>query len=182
MPTRTSWRVRRPLAWPKCTASGRRDWPGRVTVEIHPDFSDLLRSFNEEHVRYLVVGAYALAVHGRPRATKDLDVWVARDKDNAERLFRALARFGAPLDAVSAADFADPETVFQIGVAPIRIDILTSIDGVDFEDAWPGRIDATFGDLTISVIGRDAFVRNKLRVGRARDLADVEDIGGVTGP
>lgn len=135
-------------------------------MEIHPDFSDLLHSFNEEHVRYLVVGAYALAVHGRPRATKDLNVWVARDGDNA----------------ASAADFANPETVFQIGVAPIRIDILTSIDGVDFEDAWPARVEATFGGLTINVIGRAAFVRNKLRVGRDRDLADIEDIGGATEP
>jgi hypothetical protein len=151
-------------------------------LEIHPDFSDLLRSFNDEHVRYLVVSAYALAVHGRARATKDLDVWIGRDASNAAHVYRALARFGAPLDALDPIDFTDPETVFQIGVAPIRIDILTSIDGVEFEDAWPKRVDALFGDLSIHVIGRDAFVQNKLRVARARDLADIEDIGGAIGP
>lgn len=98
------------------------------------------------------------------------------------RVYRALARFCAPFDARNPIDFTDPETVFQIGVAPIRIDILTSIDGVDFDEAWPGRVDTLLGDLSIHVIGRDAFVQNKLRVAQPRDLADIEDIGGATGP
>lgn len=150
-------------------------------MEIHPDFSDLLRAFNEENVRYLVVGAYALAVHGSARATKDLDVWVAADEENAVRAHRALARFGAPLEAVTPADLTNPDVVFQIGVAPIRVDILTSIDGVRFEDAWPDRVDTLLGDTPIHVIGRDAYIQNKRSVGRARDLADIEAIEGLNG-
>jgi hypothetical protein len=148
-------------------------------LEIHPDFSDLLRTFNEEDVRYLVVGAYALAVHARARATKDLDVWIEPQPDNATRVYRALRRFGAPLQSVTPTDFANPDTVFQIGVAPIRIDILASIDGVEFAEAWKERTEATLGDLPIHVIGRDAFIRNKLKLARPRDLADVEEIRGT---
>lgn len=148
-------------------------------MEIHPDFSDLLRAFNDENVRYLVIGAYALAVHGRARATKDLDLWVDPESDNAMRVYRALAAFGAPLGSIAPSDFMNPDTVYQIGVAPIRVDVLTSIDGVTFSEAWPDRVDATVGGLPVHVIGRDAFVKNKQAVGRARDLADVQEILGL---
>lgn len=99
------------------------------------DFSEILSSLDAESAEYLVVGAYALAAHGFPRATGDLDIWVARTRENAERVWRALARFGAPLEQLTADDLTRRDTVFQIGVVPQRVDILTSIDGVQFEDA-----------------------------------------------
>ncbi|HUR34816.1 MAG TPA: hypothetical protein VM032_13535 [Vicinamibacterales bacterium] len=145
---------------------------------MNQDFLDLLRAFIDREVRFLVVGAYALGVHGRPRATGDLDVWVDATPDNGTRVMAALAAFGAPLHEVTADDFSRPGIVFQMGLAPLRIDILTELSGVTFADAWPGRIQAAFGPLMVDVIGRDAFIRNKRATGRARDLGDIEALGG----
>ncbi|MDQ2681584.1 MAG: hypothetical protein M3Y21_11310 [Candidatus Eremiobacteraeota bacterium] len=142
-------------------------------MDLHPDFSDLLLAFNAENVRYLIVGAHALAAHGHARMTKDLDVWVDCTPDNAEQVFRALVRFGAPLDRVSVSDFADPDTIFQIGIAPVRIDILTGIDGVRFPDAWGARLQVTIGGIPTSVIGREALAQNKRTAGRPQDLIDL---------
>jgi hypothetical protein len=144
---------------------------------MNQDFLDLLRAFAAHNVRFLVVGAYALAVHGRPRATGDLDVWVEASPDNAVRLMRALADFGAPLDKVSATDFSKPGIVFQMGLPPVRIDILTELSGLQFQEAWPGRIVASFGGLTADVIGRADFIRNKRATGRLRDAGDLESLG-----
>lgn len=143
---------------------------------MNPDFVDLLRAFSEADVRFLVVGAYALAHHGRPRATGDLDVWVDATSENASRVMQALAVFGAPLDQVAQDDFASPGVVFQIGVPPGRIDILTDLTGIYFEDAWAARERGTFGDLAVDFIGRDAFIRNKRETGRAKDLGDIEGL------
>jgi hypothetical protein len=143
---------------------------------MNPDFVDLLRAFGERDVRYLVVGAYALAHHGRPRATGDLDVWVDPTPSNASRLMSALVAFGAPLSDVTVADFASPGVVFQMGVPPGRIDILTELTGLTFEDAWPGREAGEFGGLTVDFLGRDAFIRNKRATGRTRDLGDIEGL------
>src|SRR5438128_4264223 len=106
---------------------------------MNQDFIDLLRTFADAEVRFLVVGAYALALHGRPRATGDLDVWVEATPDNARRVLRALAEFGAPLNDVSEADLATPGVVYQIGVQPGRIDILTDLTGITFAEAWLDR-------------------------------------------
>jgi hypothetical protein len=144
---------------------------------MNQDFVDLLRAFVDHNVRFLIVGAYALGVHGRPRATGDLDVWVDATPENAPRIVQALAQFGAPLHEVAHADFAQPGIVFQIGLAPGRIDILTSLTGVTFEEAWPTRVQAPFGPITVDVLGRDVFIRNKRAIGRARDLGDVESLG-----
>jgi hypothetical protein len=141
---------------------------------MNPDFVDLLRAFAAADVRFLVVGAYALALHGRPRATGDLDVWVEATPDNAARVVRALAAFGAPLSAVSERDFATPGVVYQIGVPPVRIDILTTLTGVTFAEAWPGRVRRPFGPVEADFIGREAFIRNKRATGRAKDLGDIE--------
>src|SRR5262245_65310908 len=103
---------------------------------MNPDFVDLLRAFADADVRFMIVGAYALAVHGRPRATGDLDVWIDATPENASRVMKALAAFGAPLSEITEADFAHPGVVYQIGVAPGRIDILTELTGVTFEQAW----------------------------------------------
>ena len=143
---------------------------------MNRDFVDLLGAFVAADVRFLIVGAYALAVHGRPRATADLAVWIDATPENAARVVQALAAFGAPMQHVSEADFAQPGVVYQLGVAPGRIDILTELTGITFADAWPDRIHGFFDDVMVDVIGRDAFVRNKRAAGRMRDLADIEDL------
>src|SRR5262245_3692980 len=143
---------------------------------MNPDFVDLLRAFVAADVRFLIVGAYALAIHGRPRATGDLDIWVDATPDNAARVMQALAAFGAPIDRITQSDFAIPGVVYQIGVSPGRIDILTDLTGLTFVEAWPGRIRRPFGDIEVDIIGRDHFVRNKRATGRAKDLGDIEGL------
>jgi hypothetical protein len=141
---------------------------------MNPDFVDLLRAFIAADVRFLIVGAYALAVHGRPRATGDLDVWVEAAPANASRVMRALAEFGAPLADVSEADFRRPGTTYQIGVPPGRIDILTDLTGITFAEAWADRLHRPFGNLDVDFIGRTSFLRNKRATGRPKDLGDIE--------
>jgi hypothetical protein len=143
---------------------------------VNKDFVDLLRAFLAADVRFLVVGAYALAVHGRPRATADLDVWIDATPDNARRIIAALAAFGAPIHQISESDFTSPGVVYQLGVAPRRIDILTELTGIRFDEAWPERVHAKFGELDVDFIGREAFIRNKRATGRTRDLGDIEDL------
>ena len=141
-----------------------------------PNFVDLLRAFAAADVRYLVVGAYALGLHGRPRATGDLDVWVDATPENAARVMRALAAFGAPLDTVTADDFSREGITFQIGLPPLRIDILTRLTGLSFTEAWPERVRGPLGDIEADFIGREAFIRNKRATGRLKDLADIEGL------
>ena len=141
---------------------------------VAEDLRDLLRAFIDHEVRFLIVGGYALAVHGHPRATGDLDVWIECGEGNAERAYEALKSFGAPLQDLTVRDLATPGTVFQIGLPPLRIDVLTQITGVPFEAAWPDRLDARVDDLLVPVIGRRALLINKRALGRTRDLADVE--------
>lgn len=146
---------------------------------MNEDFRDFLRALIVEDVRFLVVGAHALAVHGVPRATGDLDVWIERVPDNAGRLWRALGEFGAPLGAmeVSRDDFLAPDRVVQIGVRPRRIDILTELTGVDFPAAWEDRLTVAIEGLEVPFIGRSALVENKRATGRLRDRADLESLG-----
>jgi hypothetical protein len=132
----------------------------------------MLSIFNEESVEYLVIGAYALAAHGNPRATKDLDVWVRCSQLNAEHLLRALTRFGAPLSEVQSQDFTRPGITFQIGVAPRRIDIVTEIDGVAFDEAYPNRLIAEVDGVRVPLISRQDLLKNKKAAGRPQDLAD----------
>jgi len=143
---------------------------------MNPDFTDLLRAFLAADVRFLVVGAYALALHGRPRATGDLDVWVDPTPENASRVMRALRAFGAPMQDVTEADFARPGITYQIGVPPGRVDILTDLTGIGFADAWPNRIRGPFGEIEVDFIGRTAFIANKRATGRAKDLIDIEGL------
>jgi hypothetical protein len=144
---------------------------------MHQDFLDLLRAFVDAEVRFLIVGAYALGVHGRPRATGDLDVWVEATPENAARVIAALGKFGAPTGHVTSDDLSRPGIVFQMGLPPVRIDVLTELTGVTFAEAWPSRTHANFGPIGVDVIGREAFIRNKRATGRARDLGDVEALG-----
>ena len=141
---------------------------------LNPDYRDMLSIFNDEGVEYLVVGAHALAAHGYPRATADIDLWVRCSEDNAKRVWRALCRFGAPLQDLTLVDLTTPDIVFQIGVEPRRIDILTSIEAVTFDDAWPRRKSIVVDAIPISVIGRDDLLRNKQNTGRTKDRADAE--------
>ena len=143
---------------------------------MNQDFLDLLRALSAHDVRFLIVGAYALAIHGRPRATGDLDVWIDATPDNAARLIAALAEFGAPTRELTTADFSIPGIVYQMGLPPYRIDILTELTGIRFAEAWPHRMRAPFGDLETDYIGREAFIRNKRATGRAKDLGDVEGL------
>jgi len=143
---------------------------------MNQDFVDLLQAFVDAEVRFLVVGAYALAIHGRPRATGDLDIWVEPSRNNAARVIRALAAFGAPLDQINESDFASPGVTYQMGVAPGRIDILTDLTGLTFQEAWPGRLARPFGDVTVDVIGLAEFIRNKRATGRAKDLGDIQGL------
>ena len=141
---------------------------------MNPDFRDLLHEFNACGVEYLVVGAHALAAHGHVRATNDLDVWVRPTPENAQRVLDALNSFGAPLQDLTVVDLSNPGVIFQIGVPPVRIDVLTAIDGVEFADAWPERLLTRFGDKPVAVLSREHLIQNKRASGRTQDLADVE--------
>lgn len=146
---------------------------------MNEDFRDLLAALLGAQARFLVVGAHALAVHGVPRATGDLDVWIARDPANADRVHSALVRFGAPVAAIGLTreDLTHPDKVVQIGLPPRRIDVLTSISGVEFDEAWPARVTHEVEGLSVPFLGRDALVRNKRASGRTRDKADLEALG-----
>jgi len=133
----------------------------------------MLSALNEVGAEFLLVGAYALAAHGRPRATGDMDIWVRSTRGNADKVMVALARFGASVQDLTSADLATSGTVFQIGVAPRRIDILTSIQAVDFDEAWQHRLQVDIEGLTVPVIGREELLKNKKAVARPQDLADV---------
>jgi hypothetical protein len=139
---------------------------------LNPDFRDILSEFSAAGVEYLVVGAFALSTHGLARATGDIDLWVRCSEENAGRVMAALARFGAPLSEVSTADFVTPGIVFQIGIAPRRIDVLTEIDGVEFDDAWQERVTQEIDGLAVPVISRHHLLQNKRATGRAKDAAD----------
>ena len=146
---------------------------------MNDDFLDLLAALIAADARFLIVGAHALAAHGVPRATGDLDVWVSRDEANAQRVWSALTRFGAPVTSIgmSQHSLTEPDNVFQIGLPPRRIDVLTSISGVEFDEAWPDRVERQVESLTVPFIGRIALVRNKRATGRAKDKADLEALG-----
>ncbi len=141
---------------------------------MNEDFRDLLLAFVEAKVRFLVVGAYALAVHGHPRATGDLDVWIDPTAANARRAYTALAAFGAPLSDLTERDLQTPGVVFQIGLVPRRIDILTQVSGLTFAAAWPHRVETTHEGLRFFVIGRGDFITNKRATGRPKDHVDAD--------
>lgn len=138
------------------------------------NFRELLNLFNENGVKYLVTGGYAVMLYAEPRYTKDLDVWVEASSVNAEKVHKALVQFGAPLKDVTPQDFATEGLFYQMGRPPIRIDILTAIDGVSFDQAWPNRHMANFAGIPVPFIGLNELIRNKKSTGRLQDLADAE--------
>jgi hypothetical protein len=146
---------------------------------MFPDFKELLASFNAHNVKYLIVGGYAVSFHAQPRATKDLDLWIKADPENAQAVYAALASFGAPMDHFAARDLEDPRKFIRFGREPIAVDILPSIDGVDFDEAWARRVDAVIDperNLHAFFISMTDLITSKTSSGRMRDLADVEEI------
>ena len=140
---------------------------------VNRDYRDLFAEFNAQSVEFLVIGAYALAVHGHVRATKDLDVWVRPTSENAERVFRAVSEFSAAPDNLSVEDFATPGMIIQLGISPARVDIVTRVAGLEFESAWGNRIEAAYGDQKVFVLSRVDLITSKRAAGRPQDLVDV---------
>ncbi len=147
-----------------------------ATPILPPDFKDFLKSFDESGVEYLLVGGYAVGYHGYVRATADLDVWVARSPENARRVVAALKRFGMDVPGLSEGLFLEEANVVRMGVPPFRIEILTSVSGVEFADCYPRRVEATLDGVRISVIDLTHLKANKLASGRAKDLADLDQL------
>jgi predicted nucleotidyltransferase len=146
---------------------------------MYKDFKDLLSAFHDHNVKYLIVGGYAVSFHSQPRATKDIDLFIGTDAENAEAAYSALAAFGAPIEAISREDLADPRYFIRFGREPLAVDIMPSIDGVNFRAAWDRRVEAVIdgGDgQKAFFISKEDLIAAKLAAGRARDLADVEEI------
>jgi hypothetical protein len=138
------------------------------------DFNELLNLLNEAQVRYLVVGGYAVIEHTEPRYTKDFDIWISADRENAERVFATLKKFGAPLAGIKVDDFTNPDLVYHMGRPPVRIDVLMGLKGLDFETSWRDRIASTYGDASTQFLSPQDLIINKRLVGRPQDLTDVE--------
>lgn len=143
---------------------------------MNPDFKDLLQAFNDEKVKYMIIGGYAVIKHTEPRFTKDLDLWVSPDEKNAEKVYAALLNFGAPISDLAPKDFTEVDFFFTMGIAPNRIDLLFDLKGVESEEAWKRGVSGTLGDLKAVFIGREDLIKNKEAAGRLQDLADVEKL------
>ena len=127
-------------------------------MKINSDFRDLLQNFNAAGVRYLIVGGYAVMVHTEPRYTKDLDIWIEPEQANARSVLSALAALGAPTDSVQESDFTEPEVFFQIGIEPVRIDVMTSVKGLAFRSAWDRKVVVDFGGISAPVLCREDII------------------------
>jgi hypothetical protein len=140
---------------------------------MNPDYGDLFRTFNEHRVKYLIVGAYAVIFYAEPRYTKDLDLWVEPTRENADRVWKALAEFGAPLDGLSLQDFSNPELIYQIGVEPNRIDIMMAVPGLEFEAAWNRRAISSYGGQEIFILDLSDLIHAKRTTNRESDRLDL---------
>ncbi len=143
---------------------------------MNQDFREMLQIFSDESVRYLIIGGYAVIKHAEPRYTKDLDLWVSPDAENAERVYRALTIFGAPITELKPEDFTQAGYFFTMGLAPSRIDVFFDLSKLDFEDCWKRRVEAQIGETKIYFISREDLIVNKEAVGRLQDLADAEKL------
>lgn len=141
---------------------------------VNSDFSDLLRIFNDNRVRYLVIGGYAFVQYAEPRFTKDLDLWISTDPTNAAAVYQALKAFGAPLAGLNEADFSEEGTFYQMGYPPVRVDILMGIPGGDFDQAWNERNEVDFDGLSVPFISRQDLIVVKKASGRPQDLSDAD--------
>ena len=143
------------------------------------NYLDMLRCLNKAGVDYIMVGGWAVNLHGYVRATIDLDIWILADRENARKVYAALGEFGAPLGGVKPEDFAQDGTIFQIGVAPCRIDVINKIDGVKYAEASPRAIQKTIEGVPVRIISREDLIANKRASGRTKDLADAEILEGL---
>jgi predicted nucleotidyltransferase len=141
---------------------------------LNEDYKEMLQSLIDENVRFILVGAYALAAHGYPRATMDIDIWVMPSPTNADAVLRALKKFGAPLHGLTSNDLQKPDTIFQIGVAPRRIDIITGASGLDFESAFTNSLETEIEGIRLNIPSLDDLICNKKASGRSKDIADAE--------
>lgn len=141
-------------------------------MEVNPDFKDLLKILNDYRVKYLIAGGYAVMYYTEPRFTKDIDIWTKPTRLNAQKLWNALAEFGAPLEQVTLDDFCNKELIYQIGIAPNRIDIMMDIPGIEFERAWKNRKQTQYGKIPIFIIGLNQLIKAKETAGRDQDLLD----------
>jgi hypothetical protein len=141
---------------------------------MNPDFLDIIRALLDAEARFIIVGAYALNVYVNPRATGDLDIWIEPIPENASKVIRALQSFGAPLTDISEADFVTPGVIFQIGLPPRRIDLMTEVSGLRFDEAWGDRSMLPFGSFTIPFLSKAALIKNKRATGRLKDLLDLD--------
>ena len=148
---------------------------------LNPDYADMVKAMLDEGVEFMLVGGYAVLFHGYPRTTFDIDLWVRPSQDNAPKVLAALHRFGAPVQDVTVADFDHPDMVYQIGVPPCRIDILTRIDGVAWEEAESHAIQRVVDGLPLKVIGLAELIRNKRASGRTKDAADADALEQIAG-
>ena len=146
-------------------------------MEVQQDFRDLLALFNEHKVEYIIVGAYALGFHGAPRTTGDIDIFIKPERLNSQRVMEALDEFGFGSVGLSLEDFISSDKIVQLGFPPVRIDIITSMTGVSWKEAWLGKVEGKFGDVPVHYIGRNEFILNKRALGRHKDLADLEALG-----
>jgi hypothetical protein len=145
---------------------------------VNSDFTDLLRIFNDNQVRYLVIGGYAVVQYAEPRFTKDLDLWIATGVTNARAVFKALKEFGAPLAGMTENDFAEEGYFYQMGVPPIRVDVLMGIPGLEFKEAWPKRVEIDFDGLLVIFISKEVLIQAKLASGRPQDVIDADLLEG----
>ncbi len=140
---------------------------------LNEDYKEMLQLLLEEQVDFIIVGAYALGAHGYPRATGDIDIWVKPDMKNSEKIYKVLARFGAPLDQIEQNDFATNGIIYQLGVIPRRIDIITEIDGVTYSEADEDKVTSEVEGLSIPILSLDKLMKNKMSTGREKDELDV---------
>jgi hypothetical protein len=143
-------------------------------MDLAPDFDEFIGSLIAQEVEFLIVGAYALAFHGAPRYTGDIDILIRPTVENAQRALAAIAAFGFPISNLTPGDLVDSRRMLEMGVEPVQIHIMSSISGVTWEEAWEGRVIGSFGHREAPLIGRDAFLRNKRAAGRPKDLADID--------
>lgn len=146
-------------------------------MELQKDFKEFLEYLNKNNVEYVIVGAYALAFYGVPRYTGDIDILINPSEDNAKKLLKALTEFGFGSLGLKTNDFTTTDNVIQLGYAPVRIDILTSISGLTFEEVDKGKEEGMYGDVPVYFIGKNEYIRNKRKIGRFKDLADLESLG-----
>ena len=143
---------------------------------LNQDFKEFIRLLNDNQVNYLVIGGYAVAVHGHPRYTKDIDIWIEISEENSQKIITALTEFGFGSLGLTAQDFQEPHQIIQLGYPPNRIDLITSPDGIDFQTCYVSKIEVILDDITVKFIDLDNLKKNKLASGRFQDLADLENL------